>query len=127
MITIFALLILPPIASVFAILSSSARANQRVTLLAGIAHLLASLHCLVSQENPFPSGWWLAVDPLGGFFLTILLHTFVLVVLYSPTFLQRTQGAEYDAAYRLFYLTGNYDLLANTLVLAVQHFGMLWP
>src|SRR5258708_20790810 len=126
MITIFALLVLPPIATVFAIWSSSARANQRVTLLAGIAHLLASLHCLVSQENPFPSGWWLAVDPLGGFFLTILSHTFVLVVLYSPSFLQRTQGAEYDHSKRLFYPALNFYLLANTLVLVVQQFAMLW-
>ena len=126
MITIFALLILPPIATVFAIWSSSARAKQRVTLLAGIAHLLASLHCLVSQENPFPSGWWLAVDPLGSFFLTILSHTFVLVVLYSPSFLQRTQGAEYDHSKRLFYPALNFYLLANTLVLVVQQFAMLW-
>jgi hydrogenase-4 component F len=126
MITTFALLILPLIATAFAIWSSSARANQRVTFLAGIAHLLASLHCLVSQQNPFPSGWWLAVDPLGGFFLTILSHTFVLVVLYSPSFLQRMKGGEYDHSKRLFYPALNFYLLANSLVLVVQQFAILW-
>ena len=126
MITTFALLILPLIATAFAIWSSSARANQRVTLLVGIAHLLASLHCLVSQQNPFPSGWWLAVDPLGGFFLTILSHTFVLVVLNSPSFLQRMKGGEYDHSKRLFYPGLNFYLLANSLVLVVQQFAILW-
>ncbi len=126
MITTFALLILPLIATVFTILSSSARANQRITLLVGIAHLIASLYCLVSLRDPFPNGWWLAVDPLGGFFLTILAHTFVLVVLYSPSFLQRMQGREYDHSKRLFYPALNFYLLANTLVLVVQQFAILW-
>ena len=126
MITTFALLILPLIAIVFAIWSSSARANQYITLLAGTAHLLASLHCLLWQQNPFPSGWWLAVDPLGALFLTILSHTFVLVLLYSPSFLQRMQGAKYDHSKRLFYPALNFYLLANTLVLVVQQFAMLW-
>jgi hydrogenase-4 component F len=126
MITTLALLILPLIATFFALWTSSARANQRFTLLVGVAHLLASLHCLVSQQNPFPGGWWLAVDPLGSFFLTILSHTFVLVVLYSPTFLRRMQGTEYDHSKRLFYPALNFYLLANTLVLVVQQFAMLW-
>ena len=126
MITTFALLILPLLATFFALWSSSARANQRVTLLVGVVHLVASLHCLVSQQNPFPSGWWFAVDPLGGFFLTILSHTFVLVVLYSPGFLQRMLGPEYDHSKRLFYPALNFYLLANTLVLVVQQFAMLW-
>jgi hydrogenase-4 component F len=126
MITTFALLILPLIATVFTILSSSARANQRITLLVGIAHLVGSLYCLVSRQNPFPSGWWLAVDPLGGFFLTILAHTFVLVVLYSPSFLQQMRGREYDHSKRLFYPALNFYLLANTLVLIVQQFAILW-
>src|ERR1700675_2608820 len=126
MITILALLIMPLAASVFTAWSRSPRANHRITLLAGSAHLLASLHCLVSRENPFPGGWWLAVDPLAGFFLTILSHTFVLVSLYSPGFLQRMQGPEYDRSKRLFYPALNFYLLASTLVLVVQQFAMLW-
>src|SRR5258707_12529644 len=126
MITILALLILPLVAAAFAAWNRSASANHRITLMAGIAHLLASLHCLVSRQNPFPSGWWLAVDPLAGFFLTILSHTFVLVALYSPGFLQRMQGPEYDRSKRLFCPALNFYLLANTLVLVVQQFAMLW-
>jgi hydrogenase-4 component F len=95
-------------------------------LLAGVTHLLASLYCLVARVNPFPAGWWLGVDPLGAFFLTILSHTFVLVVLYSPGFLQRMQGAEYNRSKRLFYPALNFYLLANTLVLIVQQFALLW-
>jgi len=126
MVTIFALLIMPLAASAFAAFSRSARANHRITLLAGSAHLLASLHCLVSRENPFPGGWWLAVDPLAGFFLTIVSHTFVLVALCSPGFLQRMQGPDYDRSKRLYYPALNFYLLANTLVLIVQQFAMLW-
>jgi hydrogenase-4 component F len=126
MLTILALLVLPLIATAFAAWNRSASANHRITLLAGFAHLLASLYCLVSRQNPFPNGWWLAVDPLAGFFLTILSHTFALVVLYSPGFLQRMQGPEYDSSKRLFYLALNFYLLANTLVLVVQQFAMIW-
>ena len=92
--TIFALVILPLLAAALTAYSRSMRLNHRVTLLAGIAHLAASLTCLVTLNNPFSPGSWLAVDPLAAFFLTILSHTFVLVVLYSPGFLQRMQGAE---------------------------------
>lgn len=126
MITILALLILPLGATAFAAWSRSARASHRVTLLAGAAHLLASLYCLVTRQNPFPGGWWLAVDPLAAFFLTILSHTFVLVALYSPGFLQRIRGPEFDRSKRLFYPALNFYLVANTLVLVVQQFAMLW-
>jgi hydrogenase-4 component F len=64
--------------------------------------------------------------PFGGFFLTILSHTFVLVVLYSPSFLQRIKGAEYDHSKRLFYPALNFYLLANSLVLVVQQFALIW-
>jgi hydrogenase-4 component F len=126
MITILALLILPLISTAFAAWNRLARTNHRISLITGIAHLLASLHCLVSRQNPFPSGWWLAVDPLAGFFLTILSHTFVLVTLYSPGFLQSMQGPAYDRSNRLYYPALNFYLLANTLVLLVQQFAMLW-
>ncbi len=108
-------------------MSRSPRANHRITLLHGVAHLLASLYCLVSREKiRFPTAAWLAIDPLAAFFLTILSHTFVLVTLYSPGFLQRMQGPEYDRSKRLFYPALNFYLLANTLVLVVQQFAMLW-
>src|SRR6266478_147967 len=126
MITILALLFLPLVATAFTASKRSAHTNQRVTLVAGIAHLLASLHCLVTRQNPFPGGWWLAVDPLAAFFLTILAHTFVLVVLYSPGFLRRMEGPEYDRSKRLFYPALNFYLLANTLALVVQQFALLW-
>ncbi|MEI8234734.1 MAG: proton-conducting transporter membrane subunit [Verrucomicrobiota bacterium] len=126
MITIFALLALPLLASALAAWKRSARLGQRVTLLAGVAHLAASLYCLVTRDNPFPAGSWLAVDPLGAFFLTILSHTFVLVTLYAPGFLQRMEGPGYDRSKRLFYPALNFYLLANTLVLVVQQFALLW-
>ena len=126
MITILALLILPLVATAITAWRRSARANHRVTLVVGITHLLASLHCLVTRQNPFPGDWWLAVDPLAAFFLTILAHTFVLVVLYSPGFLHRIEGPEYDRSKRLLYPALNFYLLANTLVLVVQQFALLW-
>ena len=126
MITIFVLLVLPLFTAALAAWYSSVRLNYWLTLLAGVTHLAASLYCLVARINPFPAGWWLAVDPLGAFFLTILSHTFVLVVLYSPGFLQRMQGAKYDRSRRLFYPALNFYLLANTLVLVVQQYALLW-
>jgi hydrogenase-4 component F len=126
MVMILALLILPLLATALAACSRSARLNQYVTLLAGGAHLAASLHCLATRSNPFPVGSWLAVDPLAAFFLTILSHTFVLVALYSPGFLRRMDAPEYDRSKRLFYPALNFYLLANTLVLVVQQFALLW-
>ncbi|MBV8280369.1 MAG: hydrogenase [Verrucomicrobia bacterium] len=126
MLTIFALIVLPLIAAILTFLSGSPVTNQRATLLTGSAHLVASVYCLFSRQNPFPSGWWLAVDPMAGFFLTILSHTFLLVALYSPGFLRQTQGPEYDNSKRLFYPGLNFYLLANTLVLVVQQFALLW-
>jgi hydrogenase-4 component F len=124
--TIFALLILPLIATALAAWNRSARLNERVTLLAGGVHLIASLHCLVTRANPFPSGAWLAVDPLAAFFLVILSHTFVLVALYAPGFLHGTEGPDIDRSKRLFYPALNFYLLANTLALLVQQFALLW-
>ena len=126
MITILAFLFLPLVATAFTAWKRSAHTNHHVTLVAGIAHLLASLHCLVTRQNPFPGGWWLAVDPLAAFFLIILAHTFVLVVLYSPGFLRRMEGPEYDRSKRLFYPALNFYLLTNTLALVVQQFALLW-
>src|SRR5437867_1514650 len=126
MLAITALLILPLLATGLAAWSRSARVNHSVTLLAGVAHLAASIHCLVTRGNPFPAGSWLAVDSLGAFFLAILSHTFVLVTLYSPGFLDRMRGPEYDRSKRLFYPALNFYLLANTLVLVVQQFALLW-
>lgn len=126
MITIFVLLVLPLLTTALAAWYRSVRLNYGFTLFAGVTHLAASLYCLVMRVNPFPAGGWLAVDPLGAFFLTILSHTFVLVVFYSPGFLQRMQGAEYDRSKRLFYPALNFYLLANTLVLIVQQFALLW-
>src|SRR5437867_1007788 len=100
MLTILALLILPLLATILAAYSRSARVNQHVTLLAGAAHLVASLHCLATRNNPFPAGSWLAVDALAAFFLTILSHTFVLVALSSPRFLRRMEGPAYDRSKR---------------------------
>jgi len=69
---------------------------------------------------------WLGIDPLGSFFLIILSHTFLAVALYSPGFLQRMQKPEYSASRRLYYPSLNSYLLANTLVIVTQHFGLLW-
>jgi len=126
MVTIFVLLILPLITTALAAGYRQARLSYWLTLLAGVTHLLASLYCLITPFNPFPAGWWLGVDRLGAFFLTILSHTFVLVVLYSPGFLRRMQGPEYDRSRRLFYPALNFYLLANTLVLIVQQYALLW-
>src|SRR5438046_1188534 len=126
MITIFALLILPLLCGGVVAVSRSTRLSYVVTLLNGVAHLLASLYCLIAGKDPFPHGTWLAIDPLAAFFLTILSHTFVLVTLYAPGFLRRMEAPEYDGSKRLFYPALNLYLLANTLVLVVQQFALLW-
>src|SRR5215471_16381375 len=102
MLIILALIVLPLIGTGLTAWRHSNSVNQRVTLLVGIAHLVASLYCLISRQNPFPAGWWLAVDPLASFFLAILSHTFLLVTLYSPGFLKQMVGPEYGQSKRLF-------------------------
>lgn len=126
MLTIAALLILPLLATILTAGSRSMLLSQRATLIAGIAHLAASVYCLATQHNPFPANGWLAVDPLASLFLTILSHTFVLVVFYAPGFLRRMEGPAYDSSKRLFYPALNFYLLANTLVLVAQQFALLW-
>ncbi len=121
-----ALLVGPVVATVVAALSPSKLVNHSVTLAASVAHLVASLYCLIAQHNPFPAGSWLAVDPLGAFFLAILSHTFLLVTLYSPRFLRRMDAPEYIRSNRLFYPALSFYLLANTLVLVVQQIALLW-
>lgn len=126
MLTILALLILPLVTTVLAGWNRSAHLAYRITLLAGGAHLIASLGCMVTRNNPFTEGSWLAVDPLAAFFLVILSHTFILVTLYSRGFLRRMDGPEYAPSKRLFYPALNFYLLANTLVLVVQQYALLW-
>jgi len=126
MATIFILLILPLITSALSAWGRLARLRYWFTLLAGVTHLVASLYCLVTGINPFAPRSWLAVDPLAAFFLVILSHTFVLVTLYAPGFLQRMQGEEYARSRHWFYPALNFYLLANTLVLMVQQFAMIW-
>jgi len=98
---IFALLILPLIATGLSAWNQQPRFNHRITLAAGAAHLIASIYCLITRHNPFAAGSWLAVDALGAFFLVILSHTFVLVTLHAPQFLRCMEGAEYDRSKRL--------------------------
>ena len=50
----------------------------------------------------------------------------MLVALYSPVFLQQMQGPQYDRSKQLFYPALNFYLLANTLVIIVQQFALLW-
>jgi hydrogenase-4 component F len=125
MTTILLLMAVPLAASLATASCCSLRINQRVTLLAGIVHLAASLYCLVTQSNPFPPHGWLTIDPLGAFFLVILSHTFVLVVLYSPGFLERVDRPD-ARSQRLFYPALNFFLLVNTLVPIVQQLALLW-
>jgi hypothetical protein len=56
MLAIFVLLVLPLITTAFAAGYRSVRLNYGLTLFAGITHLAASLYCLVTRINPFPSG-----------------------------------------------------------------------
>jgi hydrogenase-4 component F len=126
MIVILALLIGPLVATAFTAWRRSERPNYQVTLVTGVTHLLASLYCLVTRQNPFPSNWWLTVDSLAAFFLIILSHTFVLVTLYSPGFLRRIKGPEYENSKLLYYPALNFYLLANTLATVIQQFAMLW-
>ena len=48
------------------------------------------------------------------------------MVLYSPGFLQRMDKPEYQASRRLYYPALNSYLLASTLVVVTQNFGLLW-
>lgn len=123
---IVALYVFPVVVSALTAGCRSAAVNHALTLLAGSVHLAASVTCLIARLDPFPEGGWLAVDSLAALFLTILAHTFVLVALYSRAFLERMQGAEVERSKRLFYPALNFYLLANTLVLTVQHFALLW-
>lgn len=100
--------------------------NHLATLATASAHLAATVYFLLARQNPFPVGAWFALDPLGSFFLLILSHTFLAVVLYSPGFLQAMQEPEYRASRRLYYPALNLYLPAGTLVVVTQQFGLLW-
>ena len=120
------LLGLPLLATVFTAWSPSLEKNHFATLAAGGGHLVATFYLLLARQNPFPVGAWFGIDPLGSFFLLILSHTFFAVALYSPGFLQRMDKPEYQASRRLYYPALNSYLLASTLVVITQNFGLLW-
>ena len=126
MLTILLLVVLPLLAVGFTARSRSLEASHLATLITATAHLAATFYLLLTQRNPFAANTWLGIDPLGSFFLIILSHTFLAVALYSPGFLQRMQKPEYYASRRLYYPALNSYLLANTLVIVTQHFGLLW-
>ncbi len=69
MLTILALLILPLIATVFAAWNRSASAQSSHHFAGRRARIsLASLHCLVSRQNPFPKRLVVGRGPIGWFF-----------------------------------------------------------
>jgi hypothetical protein len=58
MTTIFALLVLPLAGTAIAWWSRSARINYAITLVAGVAHLFASIYCLlISLSHPALKRW----------------------------------------------------------------------
>jgi hydrogenase-4 component F len=126
MFPILLLLAMPLLSAGFTAWNGSLEKSHFATLVAATGHLTATLYLLFTRQNPFPAGAWLGIDPLGSFFLLILSHTFLAVVLYSPGFLQRMQKPEYHASRRLYYPALNSYLLANTLVILTQHLGLLW-
>ena len=126
MLTILLLVVLPLLAVGFTAWSRSLEESHFATLITATAHLAATFYLLLTQRNPFAAKLWLGIDPLGSFFLIILSHTFLAVALYSPGFLHRMQKPEYNASRRLYYPALNSYLLANTLVIVTQHFGLLW-
>jgi hydrogenase-4 component F len=126
MFTILLLLAVPLLAIAFTAGSRSLEKSHLATLTTATGHLAATFYLLLTQRNPFPANTWFGIDPLGSFFLLILSHTFLAVALYSPGFLERMQKPEYNASRRLYYPALNSYLLANTLVIVTQHFGLLW-
>jgi hydrogenase-4 component F len=126
MFAILLLLALPLLAIGFTGWSRSLDKSHLATLTTATAHLAATFYLLLAQRNPFAANMWFGIDPLGSFFLLILSHTFLAVALYSPGFLQRMQKPEYNVSRRLYYPALNSYLLANTLVIVTQHFGLLW-
>lgn len=122
---ILLLCILPLAAACFTACVQSLRASHAVTLAVAAAHLGATLWFL-GRPNPFPEGAWFAIDPLARFFLFVLSHTFFAVVICSRDFLAGMAGGQYQASRRLFYPALNFYLLANTLVIIAQHFGLIW-
>src|SRR5271166_4686955 len=126
MLTILLLLGLPLLSTVYTARSRSLEKNHFATLATGAGHLGATLYLLLTRQNPFPTRAWFGLDPLGSFFLLILSHTFFAVALYSPGFLQRMKKPEYHPSRWLYYPALNSYLLASTLVIVTQHFGLLW-
>jgi hydrogenase-4 component F len=126
MLTILLLLVLPLLSAGFTARSRSLEKNYVATLVTGAGHLTATLYLLLTLQNPFPAGAWFGIDSLGRFFLLILSHTFFAVTLYSPSFLQRMDKPEYQTSRQLYYPALNSYLLASTLVVATENFGLLW-
>jgi hydrogenase-4 component F len=126
MFMILLLLALPLIAAGLTARTNSLEKSYLATLVSAIGHLAATFYVLITDRNPLPRGAWFGIDSLGSFFLLIVSHTFLAVTLYSPGFLERMQKPEYSASRRLYYPALNFYLLANTLVIVTQHFGLIW-
>ncbi|MDD5350197.1 MAG: proton-conducting transporter membrane subunit [Chthoniobacteraceae bacterium] len=120
------LTVLPLLALGFTAWNRSLKASHLITLTAAAGHLAATFYALIGRPAPLPGDPWFALDPLGVFFLLIVSHTFMAVVLCSPGFLARMGDPRYQASRRLYYPALNLYLLANTLVIVTQHFGLLW-
>lgn len=120
------LTLLPLFAFGFTAWSRSLKTAHGVTLATAVAHLGATFHALLGKLDPLPGHWWFALDPLGCFFLLIVSHTFLAVVLCSSGFLRKMGDPQYAASLRVYYPALNFYLLANTLVIVTQHFGLLW-
>jgi hydrogenase-4 component F len=113
------------------------RDRLRRALLVGAALVHVRLTARAWEVRPEPSlGGWLALDPIGLLFLSVISILFLAAAIYGVGYLARERHArQFDTEERLFFsnepeaiFTGCLLLFlaSMTLVTVSQHLGLLW-
>jgi hydrogenase-4 component F len=134
--TIPALLLVPLLAGIAALMIRTDRPRRVLLVSAAVVHLLLTI---ASQGAPAIYGNWLALDALGRLFLTITSTLFLIASVYGIGYLAREKKTEprvrVDFESSSLFINGPESLLigcllfflsAMTFVCVSNHLGMLW-
>ena len=129
------LILIPALAGLAAIFWRSRAGRRALLVAAAAAHAALTAGVWARTPEPILHGW-LAVDPLGRLFLTIVSVLFLASAVYAVGYLRREERDRHVDAQEGFLFTNEPEaifigclllfLSAMTLVTACQHFGLLW-
>jgi hydrogenase-4 component F len=132
---IFALLLLPGLAGLFAFALPSPKARRALLVLTAAAHAALTGACWKTTPTPALHGW-LALDAAGLLFLTITSALFLAAAIYAAGYLARESGRHTTDTEEGFLFDNAPEavfvgclllfLAAMTLVTVSHHFGVQW-